>query len=546
MTVSFASTRPAGFRAGDYWVFAARTADASVERLDRAPPRGIHHHYARLGIWDVAAGTVTDCRNPWPPPQTDGHDCSCTACVTAESHASDQFTIQDAVNQVRETGGTVCLGPGQYAVAEPVRMVGARSVRIRGQGPGTIVAGPGGVFALQDCFAVAIENLAIISLGREAAVSIRTAIGLSLRQLVIAVPGADAKGSAIALQGVVAAARISENAIFARLGIVANDPAAVPPAGEDESEPSLLASALAIEDNVLFCEREAVALNGPVLHVLNTSVIRNEVLGCAEVAISALGLGTPASSIAISANSFAITGHGIRCGLGGAWIEGNKIVNSPTGRRDPKEGTIGIAMVAGLDRNGADQRQILSNQLSGFASAGIEIDTPVRELIVKLNIIETCGSGIVVAAGSDAISVAIENNLLRDIGPLREDSDAMVIGIGLVRADAATIAGNTIRRLGLQAQRSPLRAAILTFGVLRPRVTGNEVNEVGPPDEFLGAGAGIMLRAPYTQFDVTHNRVQRDATLQGRDPIGRWSTLLTADLGARNPVSRLGKLAAVL
>ena len=143
-------------------------------------------------------------------------------------------------------------------------------------------------------------------------------------------------------------ARISENAIFARLGIVANDPAAVPPAGEDESEPSLLASALAIEDNVLFCEREAVALNGPVLHVLSTRVIRNEVLGCAEVAISALGLGTPASSIAISANSFAITGHGIRCGLGGAWVEGNKIVNSPTGRRDPKEGTIGIAMVATL------------------------------------------------------------------------------------------------------------------------------------------------------------------------------------------------------
>ncbi|MGZ8402513.1 MAG: DUF6519 domain-containing protein [Rhodoplanes sp.] len=112
VTVSFASTRPAGFRAGDYWVFAARTADASVERLDRAPPRGIHHHYARLGIWDVAAGTVTDCRNPWPPPQTDGHDCNCTACVTAESHASGQFSIQDAVNQVRETGGTVCLRPG--------------------------------------------------------------------------------------------------------------------------------------------------------------------------------------------------------------------------------------------------------------------------------------------------------------------------------------------------------------------------------------------------------------------------------------------------
>jgi hypothetical protein len=87
VTVSFASTGTKGFKSGDYWVFAARTADASVELLDRAPPRGIHHHFARLALWDVGAGTVTDCRHPWPPPAGEG-DCSCTACVTAASHAS--------------------------------------------------------------------------------------------------------------------------------------------------------------------------------------------------------------------------------------------------------------------------------------------------------------------------------------------------------------------------------------------------------------------------------------------------------------------------
>src|SRR5262245_19865835 len=149
VTVSFASTGTTGFRTGDYWVFAARTADASVEALDRASPRGPDQHYARLCLCNVKAGTVTDCRNPWPP-DVEGHDCSCTACVTAETHASGQFTIQDAVNQVRETGGTICLGPGQYAVAEPVRMVGARSVRIHGQGLATTVVGAGGVFVVQD------------------------------------------------------------------------------------------------------------------------------------------------------------------------------------------------------------------------------------------------------------------------------------------------------------------------------------------------------------------------------------------------------------
>ncbi len=38
------------FRSGDHWVFAARTADTSVELLDATPPLGIHHHYARLGV----------------------------------------------------------------------------------------------------------------------------------------------------------------------------------------------------------------------------------------------------------------------------------------------------------------------------------------------------------------------------------------------------------------------------------------------------------------------------------------------------------------
>jgi hypothetical protein len=68
VTVSFDTTKAngKGLRAQDYWVFAARTADASVEILDRAPPRGIHHHYARLGIWDVLDHEVLDCRHTFP------------------------------------------------------------------------------------------------------------------------------------------------------------------------------------------------------------------------------------------------------------------------------------------------------------------------------------------------------------------------------------------------------------------------------------------------------------------------------------------------
>jgi hypothetical protein len=72
---------PAGgrFRTGDHWLIAARTADASIEILDHAPPRGIHAHYAKLAIVTFP-DTETDCRVLWPPEAGD-KGCDCTVCV---------------------------------------------------------------------------------------------------------------------------------------------------------------------------------------------------------------------------------------------------------------------------------------------------------------------------------------------------------------------------------------------------------------------------------------------------------------------------------
>ena len=51
---------------GDYWCFAARTADADIEKLDQAAPAGIHHHFCKLAIIETN-GTITDCRPIFPP-----------------------------------------------------------------------------------------------------------------------------------------------------------------------------------------------------------------------------------------------------------------------------------------------------------------------------------------------------------------------------------------------------------------------------------------------------------------------------------------------
>jgi hypothetical protein len=522
-------------------VFAARTADASVELLENEPPRGIHHHYERLAIWDVDARTVTDCRHPWPP-RGDGHDCSCGACVTPESHASGTFTIQDAVNQVQETGGTVCLSAGQYPLREPVRMANTRSVRVRGQGPATVIVSPGGAFALRNCVAVAIENLMILSLGRQPAISIASAMGLALQQLAIAVLGnRDIQGPAIALGGVVAGAMLRENAILAPFGIVASDPAVRDP--DDREAPAfLVTAAVAVEDNFLWCARHAVRLTGPVGHLMGTRITGNQINGCSEAAVSMLGVGAPGSSMAISGNSMSVTGNGVSAGVDGLWIESNKVFNSAPETEGRRSTDAGIALVTGLDRSGADQCQLLANQISGFARAGILIGAPTRDLIVKMNIIENCGNGILSADDAKAGSISIENNHLRNIG----SAEPAVVGIGVARAEAATVAGNTLRGIAVQTQQSTLSAAILTFGVLRARISGNEIADVAPPGDFGGVIAGIAVRAPYLEFDISNNQVQRDAAASMQSSNGAWFAVLVGEAEPPGPGGiRPGGFAAV-
>jgi hypothetical protein len=543
VTVSFSSTGAKGFRPGDYWVFAARTADTSVEPLTNAPPRGIHHHYGRLGVWDVAAGSVTDCRGTWPP-RADGHDCSCTACVTAESHANGTFTIQDAVNAVRETGGTVCIGVGQYALAEPVRVTNARALRIRGQGAATVLVTPGSAFIVDTGIALAIEDLAIVSLGLGSAIRIRTVLGLSLQRLIVFVLGSrDATGAGISLGGIVLGATIRDNAVFAPTGIQG---AVSEPGEEGPRADLLLSAALRIESNVLWCERSAIALAGQVLHAMAARIDRNDIVNCRRGAIAVLGLCGPGASMRITDNQFNIGGAGISAAVDGLWITGNKLA-AIIQREDRQAAGAGIMLRTGLDPTGSDQCQILSNQISGFTGAAIAIQSPVRDLIVKLNLIERCGNGIVLSEETNASSVSIENNHLTDIGATVEgDQTAFVVGILLSRAVAGAVAGNVLRRIGRTEGRVALRAGIAAASVRRLRVTSNDLAEIGPAADFVGVAAGILVLAPYVHVEVALNHVTRD--LDPPSPAtsrAQWFALLVDQPNDTRIVARAGLRAAV-
>ena len=68
--VSFSGS---GFKAGDFWIFTARSITGEIEEFTDAPPKGIEHYYCALALvtWQQTSGqwtpTIHDCRNLFPP-----------------------------------------------------------------------------------------------------------------------------------------------------------------------------------------------------------------------------------------------------------------------------------------------------------------------------------------------------------------------------------------------------------------------------------------------------------------------------------------------
>ncbi len=120
-------------RTGDHWVFAARTADGSVESLTAAPPRGIRHHYCRLAVVHFPQ-TVGDCRPIFRPlTNLDRAAGSCTVVVRPNE------SLQEAIDSLPADGGRVCLTAGLYALDRPVTVTERRRVVVSGAGPATVL-----------------------------------------------------------------------------------------------------------------------------------------------------------------------------------------------------------------------------------------------------------------------------------------------------------------------------------------------------------------------------------------------------------------------
>jgi hypothetical protein len=140
VTVAF-GLNPASsvFCTADFWAFAARTADGSVDPLTQAHPFGIGHHYARLAIVTFPS-SAPDCRVEWPPSAGGSGCCGCTVTVQPADLASGQ-TLQGIIDKYQNllTPTTICLMPGRYSLPSSLRFKSSHAnITIAASQPGTV------------------------------------------------------------------------------------------------------------------------------------------------------------------------------------------------------------------------------------------------------------------------------------------------------------------------------------------------------------------------------------------------------------------------
>ena len=516
VTVSFSSTGDKGFKAGDYWVFAARTADASVEVLNNEPPRGIHHHYERLGIWDVAAGAVTDCRHPWPP-RGEGHDCSCTECVTPESHNSSELTIQDAIDRLRDTGGTICLGIGTYDIAAALKLDGARSLRIRGQGWGTMLVGsvPGGIIEITGSNGVALENLTAIgstgSSGVTSIISAHNVVDLRAEHInVLGLAVGDTTSVGIGLSGYVLGVGIADCAIIAERGIAAVT------SGDRNY---LLTGELHASRNIFFCSQRAISFDGTSLHYGSTRIGHNLMLTGNQAAIVATGAVLPGSSMGVADNVIYSAGEGIRAGVDGLAIERNEIAGFGSGRGH------GMVLEEGLDPVALDHARITGNRLLNLRGNGITINHRVETAIISENMIEGMGEGALVMGEGGAFGyLRFAGNQCVNLGQAVDNAKTAFAAIQLIRVERGDVLDNVIANVARQAISSPGIDALRAAAIGQLRVAGNRFYGIGP-DRISAPVAAAHLLPPFDRVDFDDNSVERIADAKQKPNVVEWRAI---------------------
>lgn len=534
--VDFSLSPAAGtFRSGDYWVFAARSNDASIELLDHAPPRGIHHHYARLAMVSFP-DTETDCRTLWPPESAAG-GCDCSVCVTAEGHNSGTATLQQAIDRVKD-GGTICLGIGRYDIGAPLDVIAARSLRIRGQGWATLLIGrePGSVVRIADGTGVALENLSVIGsadrAGTTAMIEATNTVDLRAEHVnVLGLAAGDGRSVAIGLAGNLLGARIHDCALVAHQGVARI-------AARDREH--LLSAELTLDDNLFFCSQRALSLDGICLHFGTTRVSGNLMLNGDQHAIVATGAVLSGSSLKIADNVIYTTGGGILAGVAGLTIEGNEIsgLEGQTDERpDGERGADGIVITDGLFPSAIDNVRIVANRLRLLRGNAITLSRPLVSARIAENRIRSIGMGaIVMDRDASAESLVIFANNCRGLGLATSKDKSSFAAVQLIRVERCDVSDNTIADVALEGVAAAAIDGLFAAAIGQLRVNANRIHTIGP-ERSGGELSAVHVLLPCDRIVVSANRLDRVGDADRRVAPAPWRALHIAP-GAASDVRR--------
>ncbi len=501
---------PAGgeYHAFDYWVFGARTADASVEALDHAPPRGVHHHYSRLGVVTLPAD-VEDCRTLWPPEFGEA-GCECTVCVTPEIMAKDPDALQKAVNLAGEAGGTICLSAGNYPLKAAIVLDKLRSVEIHGRGQATQIIAAGAAFRLLNGQNITLRDFYVASAGKEPAVIVKSGLGVSLRRLMLEVKS---DLPAVSLIGTLSYFELCESWFESRVGIAAQDPT-------QDKTATLKTEALLIAANLFDCKGQAINLDG-ASHLGLTRIVDNLAVGTEQAAISLLGSAVASASVNVTGNLLLSLGDGIVASGNGLRIEDNDIDGV-----DKRPGANGIVLQDDAQYKAkAGEIFVLGNRINNRKGGGISIQAPIGSGMVKNNTVAMARAGIVFEERGWADSLSIENNQVLDVTSQEEDKESPAVGIRVVGSRLASVVNNTVRRVGLRSVKEGGRVAIQVLGCEEVRITGNDISQIGPDTEFIGPAIGVHVLQPFHLVNVCDNLVNRDLETAAYGP-GPWTAVL--------------------
>jgi hypothetical protein len=586
IAVSFTDSPSGGnLRAGDYWVFAARTADTSIELLDHATPRGIHHHYARLALVNAqpkAGPQFTDCRQLWPPECEGG--CECTFCLTP----TGTTTLQDAITQLQKNGGTICLGPGVYQLAQPVAMNGCQNVRIRGQGYATILQAPDGAFTLTGCIGCTIEDLAIVSGASSATVAIALSgitAGTTLQHLAILAmaptpptnigTGSLGFGSmAVTLDGIQEGLTIRENLIMAAMGITT----APPP----DQGGGLLAIATRIESNTISCSQDAVLLRGTsttehfyfVGFAFGAAVNANSISTPRAIStpasngITLVGPMLVEGNLRVEGNQLQVFGDGIITSPSNCVVSANDITSFYVpGLPSPATSNPGVGIQIdnvqparlGQTWLAKGPATIERNTISGMG-AGITVGsvnptpnpTSAEPLAISHNTIRYCQNGITAVATGD---ITVSENRLIGLSaqftyPAPQGTTAAVWGIHLNGGAVSTLVNNTIDGISIVNGIATGIGVASTTGAPSSNVVicGNLISNLTFQGE--GGALGIDVRPQFASAGISRNEVQLgtspSGTVTALQIFGRGNTTPAAVSITDNTLSSPGPNASVV